>query len=392
MFSRYANNTCQIFITAVVLTGTLICPAAIPAAVGNTVIAIGQAPAENPNHKQQALRAAFSAAVEQSIGVQVKSETLVQESQLIKDRILTRSEGLVKEWKSLREWNEAGLFSIEISAQVHPGELNKALFLNGIDVQNVYDWIGRPRILVAVVEDVDGKGVAASQAQSELESLFREKGITVVHGGQLEKIKSRDVKLAFDRPEKALSLGNRLGAEIVIVGKSISKAGRVLEIGGFKQYFYSTVLEVKAYRTSNAELLMSSYYTEKPGEESDTSALSKHDASLRSIRSLVQANSKDVVFRVVKNWFDGMSKGSNIQVVISGVKGSELSELEKHIASLPDVASVHRRSFNRGTGELDVEYSGQQSALVTSLEEDAGLKLNLVSEEPNRISYEKERR
>lgn len=392
MLLRHILARCRAICAVAVLLGMLISPCAIWAAVDDEVTAVGQASVENPNHKQVALRAAFSAAVEQAIGVQVSSETQVRDAQLIKDRILTRSDGLVKKWKSLREWNEAGLFSIEISAQVHQGELNKSLFLNGIDVRSVYDWIGRPRVLAVIAEEVDGKEVPLSQAQSEVESLFKSRGITVVHAQQLKAIKTRDVKLAFDRPETALSLGNRHGAEIVIVGRAVSNAGRELEVGGFKQYFYTTVLEVKAYRTSNAELLMSAYYTEKPGEESDTSALSRNDASLRSIRSLVQANSKDVVFQVVKNWFDGLSKGTNIQMVFSGIKGSELSALEKYIASLPDVTSVHRRSFNRGTGELDVDFTGQQSALVTALEENATLMLNLVSDEPHRVSFEKEKR
>lgn len=377
------------YLLAIMIVFLLFTPNALFAAELSEIMVTGQAGIELPNHKQTALREAFRNAVEQAIGVQVKSETLVRDSELIRDKILTRSDGFVKKWRTIREWTESSIYSIEIAAQVHQGELNKNLFLNGIDVQNVYDWIGRPRVLVAIAEEIDDKEVSISQAQSEIETIFRDKGISVVHSPQLKSIKSRDVILAFDKPDKALALGNRHGAEIVIVGKAISNAGRELEIGGFKQFFYSTVLEVKAYRTSNAELLMSAYYTEKPGGESDTSALSKRDASIRSIRALVQANSKDAVFRVVKNWFNGMSKGINIQFIVNGVKGSELSAIEKVISSLPDVVSVHRRSFIRGTGELEIEYTGQQNQLVSSLEENKNIIIDLVSDEPNRISFEK---
>jgi len=392
MFSGYMLFRYRGIIAPLLLIGMILSPVAITAGAGDEVTATGQAPVESPNHKQIALRAAFKAAVEQAIGVQVKSETLVRDAQLISDKILARSEGFVKKWKSLREWTEAGLFSIEISAQVHQGELNKSLFLNGIDVESVYDWIGRPRVLVAVSEQIDGRDSATTYAQTEIEGLFQAKNISVVHAPQLKAINTRDVKLAFDRPDAALALGNRLGAEIVIVGKSVSSHSRDLDIAGFKQIFYSTVLEVKAYRSSNAELLMSAYYAERPGEETDTSALSKNDAAFRSIRSLVQANSQDVVYRVAKKWFEGISRGSNIQIVVAGVKGSELSTLEKYISSLPDVVSVHRRSYNRGTGELDVEFTGQQSDLVSAIEGKATLSLSLVSDEPHRITFEREKK
>jgi hypothetical protein len=392
MFLRYLLFRYRRIIAPTLLIGMILSPVTIPAGTSDEVIATGQAPVENPNHKQMALRAAFKAAVEQVIGVQVKSETLVRDAQLINDKILARSEGFVKKWKSLREWTESGLFTIEISAQIHQGELNKTLFLNGIDVESVYDWIGRPRVLVAVSEETDGRESATTFAQTEIEGLFQAKNISVVHAPQLKAINTRDVKLAFDRPDAALALGNRLGAEIVIVGKSVSSHSRDLDIAGYKQIFYSTVLEVKAYRSSNAELLMSAYYAERPGEETDTSALSKNDAAFRSIRSLVRANSQDVVYRVVKKWFEGISRGSNIQIVIAGVKGSELSAFEKYIASLPDVVSVHRRSYNRGTGELDVEFTGQQSDLVSAVEGKATLSLSLVSDEPHRITFEKEKK
>jgi hypothetical protein len=392
MFLRYILFRYRRIIAPTLLIGMILSPVTILAGTSDEVTVTGQAPVESPNHKQTALRAAFKAAVEQVIGVQVKSETLVRDAQLINDKILARSEGFVKKWKSLREWTESGLFSIEISAQVHQGELNKSLFLNGIDVESVYDWIGRPRVLVAVSEEIDGRESATTFAQTELEGLFQAKNISVVHAPQLKAINARDVKLAFDRPDAALALGNRLGAEIVIVGKSVSSHSRDLDIAGYKQIFYSTVLEVKAYRSSNAELLMSAYYAERPGEETDTSALSKNDAAFRSIRSLVRANSQDVVYRVVKKWFEGISRGSNIQIVVAGVKGSELSAFEKYIASLPDVVNVHRRSYNRGTGELDVEFTGQQSDLVSAVEGKATLSLSLVSDEPHRITFEKEKK
>lgn len=352
------------------------------------VTAVGMAPLTSPDPKGAALKDAFRNAVEQALGGQVKSETLVQDARLISDRILIKSEGYVKKWHVLKETQEDGALRIEIAAFVSRGDLNKALFMNGIDVEHVYDWIGKPRLLVLISEQVDDRESPLSFAQAEVESLFMEKGVTVLSGDQIKNIRSRDVKIAFDSPDKAVALGNRYGAEIVIVGKSISRFSRAVEIAGFKQAFYSTLLEAKAYRTSNAEILMSKVYTETPGE-TDTSAMGEQDAAVRSIRHVVRTSAKDIVFQVVKNWYEGLSKSKIFQLVISGVKGSEVSAIEKYLTPLPDVINVFRRSYNRGTAEVEVEYNGDQRVLVDALENNNVVPLSLVSEEPFRCSFEK---
>ena len=42
----------------------------------------------------------------------------------------------------------------------------------------------------------------------------------------MEKIKERDVALSFDDPARAAALGQRYGAELVIVGKAVSDSVR----------------------------------------------------------------------------------------------------------------------------------------------------------------------
>jgi hypothetical protein len=352
------------------------------------VTVVGRVDGSQTDPKGAALKEAFRVAVEQAVGFQVKSETMVQNAQLISDRILVKSEGYVKKWQQIREGRDGAHYFIEIEALVHRGLLNKDLFLNGIDVQQVYDWIGKPRLLVLINDNIDGKGSLTGFARAEVESLFKAKGVMVLSHEQLKNIQQRDVQLAFDRPDKAAALGKRFGAEIVIVGTCLSQFSRELDIAGFKQVFYSAQLDAKAYRTSNAEILMAKVYTETPGEN-DTSAMGKKDAAVRAIQNIVRISAKDIVYQVVKHWSDGLSKASTYQFIISGVKGSEATALEKYIAKLPDVLNVFRRSYNRGTAEIEVECNAPQSTLVEALENNKGVALTLVSEEPFRISFEK---
>jgi hypothetical protein len=343
-----------------------------------------------PDPKKEALRNAFVAAVEQAVGVQVKSETLVENMLLIKDKILTKSEGYVRKWDITREYRDANAYVVEVIAWVTSGMLNKDLFLNGIDVEQVYDWTGKPRVLVLITEHIDNKKTPTSFAQTEVESILLSKGIKVLRSEQLEKIAQRDATLAFSDPKKAVSLGQRFGAEIVITGKCISRFSRELNIAGYKQIFYSSLLETKAYRTSNAELLMSKIYTESPGEQ-DTSAMGKSDASMRSIQGIVRSNAKNIVHLLVKNWFEGMSKSKIYQVIISGVKNTDVSKIIQAVNDMPDVVRVFKRSFNLGTAEIEIEYNGLQSTLSDILENNEILPLLLTNDEPFRLFYEKKK-
>jgi hypothetical protein len=337
--------------------------------------------------KKEALHNAFVNAVQQAVGVQVNSETIVENAQLIKDKIYAKSDGYVKKWDVVDDQKNGGLYYVKIKAWIGKGELNKELFLNGIDVAQVYDWIGKPRILVIVTDFIDGQPALSSFAQTEIEALLKTRGITILNSQQLTAIQKRDALMSFDNPDKAVALAARFGAEIVIIGKSIANFSRELDIGGFKQIFYSTQVDVKAYRTSTAEILMTRTYTETPGE-SDTSAMGKNEAAVRSIQSMVKGNSKDIVYQVVKNWYEGMSKAKSYQVILTGIKNSELSVLITTLTSLPDVVNIFKRSFNRGTAEIDIEYNGLQSTLTAAIENYPKIPLILVSEEPYRISLE----
>jgi hypothetical protein len=337
--------------------------------------------------KKEALHNAFVHAVELAVGVQVKSETIVENAQLIKDKIYAKSDGYVKKWEVLTDQKKDELFFVKIKAWIGKGELNKELFLNGIDVEQVYDWIGKPRILVMVTDYIDGKPALSSFAQTEIEALLKSRGITVLNSQQLTAIQKRDALLSFDKPDKAVTLAKRFGAEIVITGKSVANFSRELDIGGFKQIFYSTQVDVKAYRSATAEILMSRAYSETPGE-TDTSAMGKHEAAVRSIQGMVKGNTKDIVYQIVKNWYEGMAKATSYQVILTGIKNSEVSSLIKTLASLPDVVNVYKRSFNRGTAEIDIEYNGLQSTLTEAIENYPKTPLVLVSEEPYRITVE----
>ncbi len=81
--------------------------------------------------QQQALDNAFKSAIEQYVGVLVDAETMMKNGKLIKDKILTASNGFIKNYKELSVDNSDGLIEVKINALVKSQKIfNKIKSLN----------------------------------------------------------------------------------------------------------------------------------------------------------------------------------------------------------------------------------------------------------------------
>jgi len=70
------------------------------------------------NSPKQALKNAFTTAVEQYVGVIVDSETIAKNGKLISDKILTASSGFIKSYRKIGSGKKDGLFQVKIRAIV----------------------------------------------------------------------------------------------------------------------------------------------------------------------------------------------------------------------------------------------------------------------------------
>ena len=348
----------------------------------NVQIAVGRAELSSSSARKEALHEAFRTAIEQAVGVQVESETIVENAITLKDKIYAHAQGFVENWEIMSERTEDGWLVLEVKAWVKAGRLNKALFLNGIDVEKVYDWVGNPRIIVIVEEYIDGQPAQMRIAQTELEEMLQSKNLTVLGSDQLEKIKKRDSKLSIEGPEDAKILGNRLGAEIVIIGKSLANFSREITISTFTQYFYSAYLQINAYNTSTGEILLASHY--KNDKSADLSALGKYDAAVNAIKNCIAYAKTDVIYKIVGNWYDSFYKPTNYQIFVENVDYNNLQELKQQLYSFNNCRDLVIRSFEGSIAEINLKYEGVKSQLINDL---SGLKipLTVVRENQNRI-------
>jgi len=93
---------------------------AIPAT--KTLVATGYG-----TNDEQALKVAFRAAIEQYVGVVVDSRSIVKNSELIDDSLLTASSGYIQTYKILSTSNQNGLVAVKILATVQSQKLLQSI-------------------------------------------------------------------------------------------------------------------------------------------------------------------------------------------------------------------------------------------------------------------------
>lgn len=84
-----------------------------------------------------ALLNAYSNAVQQALGLYVDAETMVQNDQIVRDKILTYSKGFIQEAKEISNNQANGLFQVNIRAKVRRQQLLEQAKANNISVKAV---------------------------------------------------------------------------------------------------------------------------------------------------------------------------------------------------------------------------------------------------------------
>jgi hypothetical protein len=143
------------------LTGTRAKPGSSERLIERIVTGVGTDP-------DKAVQAAFSQAIESTVGVLVDAETIVTNGQVIKDQVLAFSRGFVQKYDVVKQWEADGLHHATIKALVNadklalnlrsnniathavPGELLARQF--GFDVKNEAD---ATKMLRRILEDYD---------------------------------------------------------------------------------------------------------------------------------------------------------------------------------------------------------------------------------------------
>lgn len=217
----------------------------------NEVITVGYGISED-----EALKNAFRSAIEQFVGVVIDTTTLVQNDELVKDEILTASNGYIEKYFIINKLNNNNLIEIKIKAYVKAQEvLNKIESLN----ISVKDFDGK-NIYAKISTKIDSKRDSEKILEKVVGEFLNSKNIKDMLSVEITNIEiddsnEKDQKIPINI-SYTLGVNNeiyeqkvhRLEQTFINLGAKLEKG---IDFPRFEKHYYTEVEEFHAKNIEN---------------------------------------------------------------------------------------------------------------------------------------------
>lgn len=389
------NLHCVCLISLLLLfSATASVPAAASEVVSTTAEGVGVIKSANKaGARDQAIRDGLRIAVEQAVGTMVASETLVQNYEVLRDQIYSKTQGYIKDYTIIDEKEEGTLYRVTLKAQVTRGSLEDDLMALGVLMQRKE----MPRIMLMVAEQnvgmhhysfwwgLESEHTDLAITESVLLEQLGQKGFVLVDpavkAGRVDV--SGPYRIASLSNEAIVSIGKLYEAEVVIYGKALAKlAGSVMNSS-----MMSAMADVslRAVNTDNARVIASA--------TNHAAAVhpSKVTAGSNALKAAAESISASLVEQIADRWNQDVSSGGLIQLEITGVASySRLVVFKDKVKQIRGVTGLYQRSYQAGVATLDIRASkGAQSLADEIVGIDYGdFKVDVTGVSQNRIQLE----
>jgi len=303
--------------------------------------------------KTAALDDARRKAVEQ-VGSDIVSETVVENFELVKDRVVARAKGYVHELKVLEEGREGNQYRMKIEAAVSVQSLKD-------DATLIYKEMNKPRMMVLVTEAKGEEQFKSSTAENTIVEFLMEKGFSMVDQATAkENVKKDELRLAAEgNAAAAAKIGLQSGAEAIIVGTAqVSSPESIRDV----LYASKATVSLRAVKTDNAEIYATATVTE-PGVEGVPEAAGQKAAKAASLKA-----ARETFWKILKAWNEEQLHGQHIELILAGVKNfTTLKKIKGSLKKIRGIQEVIQRSFDSPTATLTITFQGDSNRLAEVL-------------------------
>lgn len=333
--------------------------------------------------REDAIRQAQRSAVEQGVGIFIQSQTEVENFELKKDKIFSRTKGYIKRFSIIKESKDEDLFKIIIKATVSLDKIKDDL----IAMKILLASMEHPKLMVLIEEDyksMDNLGMGI--ASTEMASLLGEKGFELVDKSQVDAIinNNQGRQALAGNTKAAKALGLKFGAQYVVVGKAVAQdAGEAYPGSGLKSIQAS--LQLKVIQTQTGLVLGSVVKT----------GVSAHISPLTGATTAIQMCAKKAVdeylVNAITNSFqEFLNNGTPLKLHITGVDSFQKSRLVIGVIERTQgVASSKKEGWSKSGGilELGLLYKGtsEELAEVVDGKKVGNGKLEVIDVAPERL-------
>lgn len=321
--------------------------------------------------RESALQNAFRRAVEQAVGVMIASESVVNNFELVKDKICSQSAGYIKKYTITRENFEGETCAIEIKALVSKVKLEKGLDSHGLMMKK----LGKPRIVMLLSEQSvtqekpsywwGGSAIDMGVAENTMVTRLLRKDFNFVDRDSiLANLKQEGLEgklyanISDDAAMRVLASGE---AEVAIIGQAYAKAG-ASGVGGTNFKPCQATVSARAINTDNGEVLASFTAT----------AMVPHvNAAAGGAQALEKAAEEcadKLQKQILEKWKRRVIKSGIVKLVASGLSYEELQEFTALLRDrLDEVEDIYERGFSGDTAKMDLEIIGSARDLAAGI-------------------------
>jgi len=251
--------------------------------------------------REEAKRMAYRDALEKALGACVTGITEMENYEVTRDKVFSKSAGIVKNFEVIKETvDEDGVLNIKGVCKV----AEKAL--DGVLGPDVIASLGNPRVMILIDERVGDETPFISAVESETLRIFERAGYLIVDPDQTKTLLHLDAKSAFSEDPVA---AKTLRADIIIVGRAYANA-----FDGITLYGVKGTVQLKAVLTKTAYQVTSKTVERATGKKP---AQTVEGGAERCFKEATGAAADEIVYKIAYNM---ASAGS----ALGGVTGVSL--------------------------------------------------------------------
>jgi hypothetical protein len=318
--------------------------------------------------RDAALEDAQKRAVEQAIGILIDSQTQVENFQLISDRILSQTKGYITRYNITGESVDSSLLRVRINAEVSLGKLTDDLSGIGILLGQMH----KPRTMIMIAEQNIGHDWNAwwwghseqtdmGVVENTFVDVFTQKGFEFIdHATAAKEIRVTSAyKIQDLTTAQARTLGNQADAEVVIVGKALSKLYG--DIGGGMKSVQAD-LSAKAIRTDTGQVIAAV----------TTHAAAVHitpeTAGIDALRKASQAAADQMMEKILAVYSREAGGTRPVNITITGLNKTQFVKFKDVLRNqVRGIKDLHERGFNGTTAKISVDSKSSAQVLSDEL-------------------------
>jgi hypothetical protein len=308
------------------------------------------------SNEAEALMAAKRDAVEKGIGMVLLSQTEIENFQLKRDLVVTKTLGAVKSYDVISKSKTAdGLIETRIKAVLARTTMHDDL----ASFQILLESMDKPKVMVIIKESNVGSSEPTNKATENavIKTLKSPYDFELVDQGVVEQIKASEQKMAELAGDgaAAAAIGASAGAEVVITGDAVSRVAEELSqsLGGMKSVQADVTL--RAINCTTGRIIASA-----DGHGAKVH-ISPNTAGTQALDQAAQKALQQLLDAIIRDWNNQLNNGLSLSVSIQGVSTfRDKTSIIHTLQSIPGVSVVRERAWNGQSALLqaDVQYKG----------------------------------